>query len=216
MLPEFIETERRRLAPRTPTYADPLTVYEYCKADAPHIDEITEHVPWRPHPHPKETVKFLERGAKKRAEHKAAAYVVRPKAGEDGAGEIAGFAGLNLDWKKDSAELGCWFRQPFRGRGYSGKRAQALAALAFEHLDFEHLTVSHHRENEQSERAITKYVERMGGRREGVMRNAAVESIEQGDRGVDLVRYSISQQEYREAGPEQQVTFYDADEEPWP
>jgi len=50
MLPEFIETERLRLAPRTPEYVDPLAVYDYCKTDAPHIDEITEHVPWRPHP----------------------------------------------------------------------------------------------------------------------------------------------------------------------
>gem|GEM_PF-5215484 len=45
MLPEFIETERLRLAPRTPEYVDPLAVYDYCKTDAPHIDEITEHVP---------------------------------------------------------------------------------------------------------------------------------------------------------------------------
>ena len=215
MLPEFIETERLRLVPRTPEYADPLTVYEYCKEGAPAIEDITEHVPWQPHPHPKATAEYLERGAKKRESHETAPYIVRPKEGEDGAGEIAGFAGLNLDWEKDSAELGCWFREPFWGRGYSGERALALAELAFEHLDFGLLTVSHHQGNEQSERAITKYVERMGGHREGVMRHGGVESIEHGG-GVDLVRYSISQQEYRDAAPEQAVTFYDADGESWP
>jgi RimJ/RimL family protein N-acetyltransferase len=215
MLPEVIETERLRLEPRTPAYVDPLTVYEYCREDAPAIDEITRYVPWRPHPHPKASVEFLERGAKKREDHEAAAYAVRPKAGEDGAGELAGFAGLGFDWEKDSAELGCWFRKPFWGRGYSGERALALAELGFEHLDFEVLTVSHSPGNDQSERAITKYVERMGGRREGVMRNAGVDSIEGGG-GVDLVRYSISQQEYREADPEQAVAFFDADGEPWP
>ena len=215
MLPEFIETDRLRLEPRTPDYVDPLTLYEYCNTDAPHIDEITEHLPWGPHSHPKETVEFLERGAKKRDDHKVAPYVVRPREGEDGAGEIAGFAGLNLDWEKDSAELGCWFRKPFWGRGYSGERALGLAELAFEHLDFELLTVTHLPGNEQSERAITKYVERMGGRREGLMRNAGVESIEHGG-AVDLVRYSISQAEYRDAAPEQAVSFFDADGEPWP
>ena len=215
MLPEVIETERLRLEPRTPEYVDPLTLYAYCKESAPAIDEITEHVPWRPHPHPKESAEFLERGAKKREEYEAAAYVVRPRDGEDGAGEIAGFGGLNLDWEKDSAELGCWFRKPFWGRGYSGERALALAELAFEHLDFEVVTVSHLPGNDQSERAITKYVERMGGRREGVMRNAGVESLEGGG-GVDLVRYSISQPEYREADLEQEVAFYDAEGESWP
>ncbi|AEN07286.1 GCN5-related N-acetyltransferase [halophilic archaeon DL31] len=215
MLPEFIETERLRLAPRTPEYVDPLAVYDYCKTDAPHIDEITEHVPWRPHPQPKESLEFLERGAKKRADHETAVYVVRPKDGEGGAGEVAGFAGLNFDWEKDSAELGCWFREPFWGRGYSGERALALAALGFEHLDFELLIVTHHPGNEQSERAITKYVNRLGGRREGVMRNAGVESIEHGG-GVDLVRYSVCQAEYHAAAPEQAVAFSDADGESWP
>jgi len=215
MLPEVIETERLRLEPGTPAYVDPLTVYEHCKEDAPAIDEITEHLPWRPHPHPEASVEFLERGAEQREEHEAAEYVVRPTEREDGAGEIAGFAGLKFDWEKDSAELGCWFRKPFWGRGYSGERALALAELAFEHLDFEVLTVSHHPGNDQSERAIAKYVDRMGGRREGVMRNAGVESIEQGG-GVDLVRYSVSQQEYREASPDQEVAFFDAAGEPWP
>ncbi|MFB6221585.1 MAG: GNAT family N-acetyltransferase, partial [Halolamina sp.] len=63
MFPETVETARLRLEPRTPEYVDPLAVYEYCKQGAPHIDEVTEHLPWEPHPHPKETLAFLERGA---------------------------------------------------------------------------------------------------------------------------------------------------------
>lgn len=215
MLPEVIETERLRLEPRTPEYVDPMAVYEHCKADAPAIDEITEHVPWRPHPHPKESVEFLERGAEQREEHEAAEYVVRPKESENSAGEIAGFTGLKFDWEKDNAELGCWFRQPVWGRGYSGERALALAELAFEHLDFGILVVGHWAENEKSERAITKYIERMGGRREGLLRNAAVESLEEGG-AVDEVRYTVSQAEYREADPDQKVAFFDSEGEPWP
>jgi RimJ/RimL family protein N-acetyltransferase len=215
MLPERIESERLRLEPRTPEYVDPLVVYEHCKAGAPHIDEITEHLPWSPHAHPKESLEFLERGVEMREELDAADYVVRPREGEDGAGELAGFTGLNFEWEKDTVELGCWFRKPFWGRGYSGERALALAELAFEGLDFDLLAVDHHVDNDQSERAIIKYIERMGGRREGTMRNAGVASLEHGG-AVDQVRYTVSQAEYREADPDHEVTFVGPEGEPWP
>ena len=146
-----------------------------------------------------------------RDEHEGTDYVIRPKEGEEGAGEIAGFGGLTLDWDTDSAELGTWLRKPFWGRGYSGERALALAELAFEQLDLELVTVTHDVDNEQSARAIEKYIERMGGRREGTLRN-----FHAGDPPVDVVRYSVTQSEYRDADPEQAVTFLDGEGEPWP
>lgn len=211
MFPEVIETERLRLEPRTPEFVDPLTVYEHCKRGAPDIDEITEHLPWEPHPHPKESLEFLQRGEKAHADHEGADYVIRPRRGEDGAGEVAGFGGLKLDWEKESAEIGVWLRKPFWGRGYSSERAVALASLAFDRLDLDLLTVAHVPTNEQSERAIEKYVEAMGGRREGTLRNAAVGS----EGPVDYVRYSVSQQEWTDAALDPEVTFYDdADDAP--
>lgn len=213
MLPEIVETERLRLEPRTPEYVDPLVAYEHCKQGAPAIDEVTKHLPWSPHPHPKATLEFLERGAEMRENHEAADFVVRPTEGEKGAGEIAGFGGLGFDWEKDTATLGCWFRKPFWGRGYSGERALALAELAFEGLDFGLLAVTHLVNNEQSKRAIEKYIDRMGGQREGTLRNIGVDAD---GTPVDEVRYTVSQAEYREAGPEQSVAFYGPDGEEWP
>lgn len=204
MFPDVVETERLRLEPRTPEYVDVLTAYEHCREGAPDIDEITEHLPWDPHPHPKETHDFLERGATARSELKAAEYVVRPRAGEEGAGEIAGFTGVGVDWEKRTGTLGLWFRKPFWGRGYSRERAVALAALTFDRLDLELLAVSHSPSNENSERAIVKYVERMGGRREGTLRNWAPD-----DPPVDQVRYTVSQDEWLEADLEPDVSFYD-------
>ncbi|NHX35474.1 MULTISPECIES: GNAT family N-acetyltransferase [Halolamina] len=211
MFPATIETERLRLEPRTPEYVDPFEVYEHCKQGAPHIDEITEYLPWDPHATPNETAEFLERGAEAREEREGIDYVIRPREGEAGAGEIAGFGGLTLDWDTDSAELGTWLRKPFWGRGYSGERALALAELAFEHLDFEVVTVTHDADNEQSGRAIEKYVDRMGGRREGTLRN-----YHAGDPPVDAVRYSVTQSEYRDASPEFEVAFYGDEGEAWP
>ena len=212
MLPEIVETERLRLEPRTPEYVDPLVAYKHCKEGAPGMEEVTEYLPWDPHPHPRETLEFLEQGAEMREEHEGAGFVIRPKDGEEGAGELAGFGGLGFDWEKDTAVLGTWLRKPFWGRGYSGERALALAELAFEGLDFGLLAVDHEVGNEKSERAITKYIDRMGGRREGTLRNH-----HSGDDGpVDAVRYSVTQDEYREAAPEQEVTFYDGDGGEWP
>jgi len=69
-------------------------------------------------------------------------------------------------------------------------------ALAFSRLDLDLVAVSHHPDNDQSERAIEKYVERFGGRREGLFRNHLTY---QDGTVVDEVRYSVSQAEYREA-----------------
>lgn len=119
----------------------------------------------------------------------------RPREGEDGAGELAGTCGLTCHWDQDCATLGLWLRKRFWGRGYSGERADALLELAFEHLDFGVVAVTHHVGNENSERAISKYVERNGGRREGVLRHHG----EHPGGAVDEVRYTIARDEWRAA-----------------
>jgi RimJ/RimL family protein N-acetyltransferase len=211
MFPAIIETERLRLEPRTPEYVDALDVYEHCKQGAPHIDEVTEHLPWDPHQTPNETAAFLERGAERREAREQVDYVIRTKGDENGAGEIAGFGGLTFDWDTDSAELGTWLRKPFWGRGYSGERALALCELAFDHLDIGVVAVTHDAGNENSARAIEKYIDRMDGRREGTLR-----SFHAGDPPRDAVRYSVTRAEYRDADPDYEVAFYDEDGEPWP
>jgi ribosomal-protein-alanine N-acetyltransferase len=208
MFPEIIESRRLRFEPRTTDYVDPLTAYEFCKEGAPGIDEVTRYVPWEPHPHPKETLDFLERGRKKWDDREEAGYVIRlrtPEAEDDDVGDIVGFTGANLDWKKRTATLGLWVRPQYWGRGYSGERAIALASLAFDRLDLDLLSVTHQVDNEQSERAITKYVERMGGRREGTLRNIGTGR----DGPVDEVRYSVSQEEWNTAALDPDVTFHD-------
>lgn len=207
MLPEVIESERLRFEPRTPEYVDPLRLYELCKRGAPGIDEVTRYVPWDPHPHPKESYDFLRRGRKRWDDREAANYVLRLRtaaADADEVGDVVGFTGIGLDWEKETATLGLWIRRRFWGRGFSGERAVALAALAFDRLDLDLLAVSHDPDNEQSERAIEKYVEEMGGRREGTLRNWG-----DGDPPTDLVRYSVSQAEWADAALDPDVTFYD-------
>ncbi|ELZ42919.1 GCN5-related N-acetyltransferase [Halorubrum saccharovorum DSM 1137] len=193
MFPETIETDRLRLEPRWPENVDLDDCYRICSSD-PGIDAVTEYVTWDPHETKKETLEFLERGRERWEDDEAASYVIRPREGEDGAGEIAGFGGFSVDWEKRTAELGTWLRERFWGRGYSGERAAALVEVAFADLDLDLVAVSHLPENEQSQRAIGKYVDRLGGRREGLLRN----QIAFADGSVhDEVRYSISRDEWR-------------------
>jgi RimJ/RimL family protein N-acetyltransferase len=195
MFPETIETERLRLEPRRPENVDLDACYRICSSD-PGIDEVTEYVTWDPHETKKETLDFLERGRERWEDHEAADYVIRPREGEDGAGEIAGFGGFGVDWEKRTAVLGTWLRKRFWGRGYSGERAAALVRVAFEELDLALVAVSHHRDNDNSRRAVERYVDRLGGRREGLLRNHMTFA----DGSVhDEVRYTISREEWREA-----------------
>lgn len=194
MFPAEIATDRLRLTRLT--HEDLFEVYEHAKRGAPAIDEITEYVTWSPHRSLKETREFIE-GAKERWDDgEGVTYVLRPEENEANAGAFGGTTGFDIDWEKRTAALGLWLRKPLWGRGYSGERASALMHLAFERLDLDLVAVSHHPDNEQSKRAIEKYIERYGGRQEGLLRN---DLVYHDGTVVDEVRYSVSKAEYREA-----------------
>ena len=191
MFPETIETDRLRL--ERLTMDDLFDLYEHSKTDAPDIEEITRYVTWSPHQSLNETREFIEAQKENWEEGDGATYVIRPRDGEDNANELGGTTGLSIDWDRKTGTLGLWLRKPLWGRGYSGERAAALMSLAFERLDLDLVAVTHHPDNEASERAIQKYIESHGGRREGVLRNYLVDL---NGNVTDQVRYSVSQDEY--------------------
>lgn len=203
LFPERIATERLVLERLGPDTVDLFEYYEICSSD-PGIEAVTERMPWDPHEHPKESLEVLERVAEKRDDGEAATYAIRPRESEQGGGEFAGQTTLHLKWDKRVGVLGIWLRKRFWGRGYSGERAAALLALAFERLDLDVVAVSHEVGNDNSRRAIEKYVDRFDGRREGTLRNY----IPFEDDPRDGVRYTISQEEYLENRPSDlEVTF---------
>ncbi|GAB7008867.1 GNAT family N-acetyltransferase [Halorubrum trueperi] len=195
MFPETIETDRLRLAARRPKNVDLDECYRICSSD-PGLSEVTEYVEWDSHETKRETYEFIERGRERWENGEAASYVIRPREGEAGAGELAGFGGFDVDWDTRTATLGTWLRKRFWGRGYSGERAAALVRVAFADLDLDVVAVSHHPDNENSRRAVERYVDRFGGRREGRLRN----TLTFADGTVhDEVRYTITQEEWRDA-----------------
>ncbi|WP_049922282.1 GNAT family N-acetyltransferase [Halopiger djelfimassiliensis] len=193
LFPAEMESERLRYERLHPDDFDPFELYDHAHADAPGIDEVTEYVTWDPYEQPKDAFDWVSTCGAAFDDGDEASYVVRPKDG-DRAGELAGLAGLHPDWDRRLAMLGVWLRKPFWGRGYSGERAGRMLELAFERLDLEVVAVAHDPENENSRRAIERYVDRFGGRKEGVIRNGIVI----GGEPRDSVRYSITREEWAE------------------
>lgn len=194
LFPERIETDRLTLESLTTDTVDLFAFYEHVAADAPDVDEVTEHLTWDPHETPHETREFLETVTDERADGEGATYLLRPREGEDGAGEMAGVAGIGVDWDRQTATLGTWLRKPFWGRGYSGERAAALIELAFDRLDLEAVVVTVQRGNEQSRTAVERYVEAHGGTYEGLLRR--FETNADGT-AVDVHRFTVTRDEYR-------------------
>jgi RimJ/RimL family protein N-acetyltransferase len=196
LFPERIETDRLVLEPLTTDTVDTLALYEHVRVGAPHIDEVTEYLTWSPHETPGETREFVEAVTQDRENGEGATYVIRPRDGEDDAGEFAGVTVLGVDWDAQTATLGTWLRKRFWGRGYSGERAAALVEVAFERLDLEAVVVTVEPGNEKSMTAVSRYVEAHGGHREGLLRNY---HADQDGRPVDVYRYTITRSEYEDA-----------------
>jgi RimJ/RimL family protein N-acetyltransferase len=192
LFPRELETERLRLIALDGETLDPLELYEYVGVDAPGVDRLTRHLTWEPHQHPNETLEFLDQCAEQFAADRGAHYAIYPREDETGADELAGLGGFGVDWDRSVATLGTWLREPFWGRGYSGERARALMRVAFERLDLDCVAVTCDVENENSYRAISRYVARAGGREEGVLRNH--ERFPDGPR--DVYRFTVTSEEW--------------------
>ncbi|WP_135830262.1 GNAT family N-acetyltransferase [Halorussus halobius] len=212
MFPEEIETERLRLRRLCRANVPPRRLYRHMRADAPDMGEISEYVMWDPHESPQDTREYLGEVERQWDDREQATYAVlvrereladggatrigRPTSEADsGSLELAGTTNLHVDWERGSAELGIWLRKPFWGRGYSGERAAALLAVAFDRLDLDVVGASHQDGNDRSRRAIEKYVTAFGGEYDGLLRDFVPADGE----GRDLHRYTVTREQYRDA-----------------
>lgn len=191
LFPDRMESDRLVYERLHPDEFDPFELYEHVRVGATDVEELTAYVTWDPYTHPKEAFEWVEQQGEAFENGESATYVLRPTTG-DRTGEFAGLAGLDPDWDRRRATLGLWLRTPFWGRGYSSERAARLFEIAFDRLDLELVAVTHDPENEQSQRAIEKYVGRFGGQKEGHIRNDIVIDGEP----RDSIRYSVSRAEW--------------------
>ncbi|UIP00610.1 GNAT family N-acetyltransferase [Halobaculum sp. CBA1158] len=209
MFPEVIETDRLRLERLSRERVDARTLYEAASDRSPTIDEETAYLPWSPVDTLREAEERLAEFERSWDERERAEWAIRPREHETGAGEFAGTAGLICRWENDLALPAIWLRESFWGRRYSGERADGLLEVAFDRLDIGVAAVPIHGDNDRSRRAVDRYVDRHGGRYEGLLRNHAGRY----DEPADHHRFSVSREEWREAGGARTTVRYpDADE----
>jgi RimJ/RimL family protein N-acetyltransferase len=203
VFPVEIRTDRLRLRRATREVVPALELYEHGRTGAAGVEDVTRYVTWDPYRSPKEAAEFLDRIEDRWEAGESAVYAVFPRDGEDGAGAFAGTAGLHFRWDRDAAAFGIWLRKPFWGRGYSGERARAFFEVAFDELDVSLCAAEAIPANERSVRAIERYVEAAGGRRDGEFRHR----IERDGDPESTVRFSVTQAEWRDAVDERTATL---------
>jgi RimJ/RimL family protein N-acetyltransferase len=201
LFPARVETDRLSLRRLCVDEIAPLDLYRICSA--PEMDRVARYMPWDPHETPQETAAFLREMTEAWEAGDHAAYAIRPRESEDGAGAFAGACGIDLDWETRRGHLGVWLRERFQRRGYAGERAAALLAVAFERLDLDYVLVECLEGNDASRAAVERYVDAHGGRYEGLLR---------GERRVggevhDAHRYSIARAEWAAADADVAVRF---------
>jgi len=195
LFPDEILTDRLRLVRESVADCDLGERYASMSTDAV-ADDALAYVPIEPFEHLRDARAFVAEREERMESGDAGTYVVRPRDGEDGAGAVAGEAELFAMWDERTAFMTFGLRKRFWGRGYSAERAAALLRVAFERLDLEVVSVTHLVENENSRRAIEKYVDRFDGERVGRFRKMHVVD----DEPVDLVRYVVTAADYEESG----------------
>jgi ribosomal-protein-alanine N-acetyltransferase len=193
VFPRSFETDRLRFERFCREVVDPHELYELLSADSPTVEDELRYLPYEPFRTVADAAERIETRERQWERRERAEWLLTPREGEDGAGEIAGSAGLIFRWDQDLALPAIWLRKPFWGRGYSGERVDALLEIAFEDLDLGMVAIPLHRDNEKSYRAVEKYVDRHGGRYEGLLRHHSGRYAEP----VDHHRFSISRAEYR-------------------
>ena len=165
--PRTLETDQLRFEPLHEV--DPREYYRF-RRDQP--SGVYAYLPFGPFETPREAADRLGTAREGWDDRERAMYAVRPTDGVD-AGVLAGETMLATQWDRRVAWLGLILGKRFWGRGYSGERDDAMLEVAFDRLDLEYVVVVHEVGNENSRRAVERYVERHGGRREATLRHWA-------------------------------------------
>lgn len=195
MFPERLESERLTFEYLSQETVDVFELYDLLghNSDA---EEVFEYLETTPHDTLKETFDKIRTAGDAFDDGEWVQYAIRPKVGEEYAGDVVGLAGLYPKWERRFATLGIVLDRRVWGNGYSAERAELFVELAFERLDLDLVAVMYIDGNEKSRRAIEKYVDRFDGQYEGLLRRWLAGE----DDVYDCHRYTISKTEYERSG----------------
>lgn len=191
MFPERIETESVILTQLSLDDVDVFELYDIFGEGSEKARDVFEYIPQEPFSTVKNAHELLTQAATEWEERERARYAVyRPDE------TLVGVAVLSLEWDRQLGNLAVILARPYWGNDYAGECALALTELAFDRLALEVVTLGYDEGNDRSKAAIERFVDRVGGQYDGVRRN----TTQRGDELVDAYNYSVTREQYRQAG----------------
>lgn len=204
IFPERIETDRLVFQRASRETIDPFELYEFVSR-ADWQGAATEHMPWFRFRRLDQVAEFLESADQQWVDGDTARYLLRSR--EEG-GNIVGVTGYGPEWERRRAGSGIVLAREYWGREYGLERASAFVELTFERYDLDTYYATCARENEPSRRMIEKYVEKYGGRHEGLLRG---HSPRPSGEVTDQHRFSIVREEYEAATENTETLAFDVE-----
>ncbi|MFP9190402.1 GNAT family N-acetyltransferase [Natrialbaceae archaeon A-CW1-1] len=192
LFPERIETDRLVFEPMIPETVDPFECYVLVTRED-WQGAATEHMPWFRFDRLDRVTAFLEKCERQWADREIARYLMRSKA-EDGA--LVGITGYRPEWNERRAVSEIVLAESYWGREYGLERASVFIELTFESYDLEAYYTTCAAGNDPSRRMIEKYIEKYGGRHEGLLRQ---HSPRPNGEVTDQHRFTILREEYEAA-----------------
>lgn len=204
VFPRRIETDRLAFERVCHEHVDPFSLYEFLTRED-WQEAAAGHMPWFEFERLDQVVEFVDEAEQQWAEDDTARYLLRSK---DEDGVIVGTTAYGPEWKARRAGSGIVLAKEYWGRGYATERASAFVELTFERYDLDAYYATCAAGNERSRRMIERYVERYGGRHEGLLRQ---HSPRPDGEVTDQHRFTILRDEYEAATEDVGTRAFDAE-----
>ncbi|PSQ49975.1 N-acetyltransferase [Halobacteriales archaeon SW_6_65_15] len=182
---------------------DPFEFYRVVTRDD-WLGGATEHMPWFRFDRLDEVADFIDHAEEQWADRERAQYVLRSKEEER---DVVGVTAYAPEWETRRAGSDIVLAKQYWGREYGLERASVFVELTFERYDLDAYYTTCAADNEPSRRMIEKYVEKYGGRHEGLLRHHS--SRPSGD-VTDQHRFTILRNEYEETTEDAETMAFDA------
>lgn len=200
--PTRIETERLRFVPLGHDAVDTVELYEFLTGED-WQGAATEHMPWFRFDRLDQVAELLDTAEQQRADRDTARYLLRATDRDDA---IVGLTAFGPEWEERRVGSGIVLAESYWGEEYGLERAAAFVELTFETYDLDAFYSTCAADNEPSRRMIEKYVERYGGRHEGLLRQ---HSPRPSGEVTDQHRFTILREEYEAATADRQTLAFD-------
>lgn len=202
LFPRQIETDRLRFERLSTDTIDPFDLYAFLSRED-WQEAAGDHMPWFQFDRIDQVWSFIEDAETEWADRETARYVLRA-ADQDGA--IVGLTAFGPEWDTRRAGSGIVLAKSYWGREYGLERASAFIELTFEQYDLDAFYTTCAAGNEPSRRMIEKYIDRYGGRHEGLLRQ---HSPRPDGSVTDQHRFTITREEYEDSTADRETMAFE-------